>query len=153
MNSNFRNFALWVIIGLLLIALFNLFQNGGQRSRANEIPFSQLLSDVDQGRVREVTIAGHQVTGKYTSGTSFQTYAPDDADLVSRLADKGVTINAKPPTDGTMTLFGVLIQWFPMLLLIGGVDLFYASDAVRWRQSDGLRQVQGQASDGAATAA
>ena len=57
MNANFRNFALWVIIGLLLIALFNLFQSPSQRGTPNEMSYSQLLSEVDQGRVRSVTIS------------------------------------------------------------------------------------------------
>ncbi|HQF31626.1 MAG TPA: ATP-dependent metallopeptidase FtsH/Yme1/Tma family protein, partial [Hyphomicrobiales bacterium] len=58
MNANFRNFALWVIIGLLLIALFNLFQNPSPRTAGSEIPFSQLLNAVDEGRVADVTISG-----------------------------------------------------------------------------------------------
>jgi len=58
MNANLRNFALWVIIVLLLLALFTLFQNPGQRMQAQEISFSQLLTEVDQGRVKEVVIQG-----------------------------------------------------------------------------------------------
>ena len=79
MNANFRNFALWVIIGLLLIALFQLFQNPGQRTETNNIPFSQFLNQAEQGDVREVTIQGQQVTGQYTSGDTFQSYAPESA--------------------------------------------------------------------------
>ncbi len=65
MNPNFRNFALWVIIFLLVVALVMLFQNPGQRPSAQEITFSQLLNEVDQGRVREVTIAGPEVSGHF----------------------------------------------------------------------------------------
>ena len=60
MNPQFRNFALWVIIFLLVVALVMLFQTPGQRSQTQDISFSQLLTDVDQGRVREVTIAGSE---------------------------------------------------------------------------------------------
>ena len=56
MNANLRNFALWVIIVLLLLALFTLFQNPGQRASTQDIPFSQLLSEVDQNHVRDVVI-------------------------------------------------------------------------------------------------
>ena len=56
MNANLRNFALWVIIVLLLLALFTLFQNPGQRASSQDISFSQLLSEVDQGNVRDVVI-------------------------------------------------------------------------------------------------
>nr|MBX2806447.1 ATP-dependent metallopeptidase FtsH/Yme1/Tma family protein [Hyphomicrobiales bacterium] len=76
MNSNFRNFAIWIIIGLLLVALFNLFQNPGQRTRANEISYSQFLTEVEGQNVRNVTIADNLITGELTDGRSFQTTAP-----------------------------------------------------------------------------
>ncbi len=64
MNANFRNFALWVIIGLVLIALFNLFQNTGARTPGHDVPYSQFLSDVDRGRVRSVVISGQDIAGR-----------------------------------------------------------------------------------------
>src|SRR3954462_6977094 len=73
MNANLRNFALWVIIVLLLLALFTLFQNPGTRTSASDISFSQLLTDVDQGRVRDVTIQGPEIHGTYTDGRGFNT--------------------------------------------------------------------------------
>ena len=85
MNANLRNFALWVIIVLLLLALFTLFQNPGQRTSSQDIPFSQLLSDIDAGKVRDVVIQGPEIHGTSTSGGSFQTYAPNDPTLVKRL--------------------------------------------------------------------
>jgi cell division protease FtsH len=117
--SNFKNFALWVIIALLLVALFNLFQSPVQQSSSSEINFSHLLSEVDGGNVRDVTIAGETITGHYTDGRAFRTYAPSDPSLVSRLYDKGVAITAKPSEDGVPSILGVLVSWFPMLLLIG----------------------------------
>ncbi len=134
MNSNFRNFAIWVIIALLLITLFNLFQSPSQRVGANEISFSQLLNDVDTGKVSEVTISGSQITGQDTDGRSFQTYAPNDPTLVSRLHDKGVKITAKPSDEDVPSLMGVLVSWFPMLLLIA-VWIFF----MRQMQSGGGR--------------
>ncbi len=119
MNSNFRNFALWVIIGLFLVALFQLFQSPGQRAESNEISFTQLLAEVDSGNVRAVTITGSQIVGQYGDGRTFQTFTPDDPTLVQRLSEKGVAITARPVTEEMPSLLGVLVSWFPMLLLIG----------------------------------
>src|SRR5206468_12645473 len=96
MNANLRNFALWVIIVLLLLALFTLFQNPGTRTSAQDISFSQLLTEVDNGRVRDVTIQGPEIHGTYTDGRAFNTYAPNDNTLVQRLYGKGVQITARP---------------------------------------------------------
>ena len=95
MNPNFRNFALWVIIFLLVVALVMLFQNPGQRAQTTEITFSQLLSDVDQGRVREVTLSGHDVNGHYTDGRAFYTYSPTAPGLIDKLYQKNVSITAR----------------------------------------------------------
>ena len=133
MNANFRNFAVWVIIGLLLIALFNLFQNPGPRAAGQDIAYSQFLNDIDQGRVKSVTIAGQQIAGAYVDNTPFQTFAPQqDNDLVKRLEDKNISITAKPPTEGGTSLIGVLISWFPMFLILA-VWIFF------------MRQMQGGA--------
>ncbi|BBF91803.1 ATP-dependent zinc metalloprotease FtsH [Blastochloris tepida] len=118
MNGNFRNFALWVIIVLLLLALFTLFQNPAQRQQANEIPFSQLLAEIDQNRVRDVVIEGSNVTGHFNDGRGFQTYAPDDPGLVQRLYTKGVTITARPQQD-TPWFLQLLFSWLPFVALIG----------------------------------
>ncbi|MBN8996151.1 MAG: ATP-dependent zinc metalloprotease FtsH [Rhizobiales bacterium] len=130
MNANFRNFALWVIIGLVLIALFNLFQNSGQRSAGRDISYSQFVTEVDQGRVRQVIISGQQIAGIYSDGSAFQTFAPQDADLVKRLEDKGVSITAKPPAEASTSLVGMLVSWLPMFLILA-VWIFF------------MRQMQG----------
>ena len=118
MNPNFRNFAIWVIVALLLVALFNLFQSPAQRTRTNEISFTQFLSEVDKGSVKDVTISGNQIAGRFSDNRTFQTYAPNDPSLVTRLNDKGVNITAKPSEEDVPSILGVLISWFPMLLLI-----------------------------------
>ncbi len=107
-----------MIIGLLLIALFQLFQNPTSRSNTNEIAYSQFISQAEQGDVREVTIQEQEITGQYSNGGSFQTYAPSGAEYVNVLQDKGVLINAKPPADN-FSLLGALISWLPMLLILG----------------------------------
>src|SRR4249920_3256427 len=120
MNSNFRNLAIWVVIGLLLMALFNLFQNPGQSRRGNEISYSDFLAGVEAGNVSEVTIAKHRISGAYRDkGASFTTISPEDPGLVERLTKKGVKITVRPPEDDVPSILGVLVNWFPMLLLIG----------------------------------
>jgi cell division protease FtsH len=119
MNANLRNFALWVIIVLLLLALFTLFQNPGQRTASQDIPFSQLLSEVDQNHVRDVVIQGPEIHGTFTNGSSFQTYAPSDPTLVKRLYDSKVSITAKPPGDNVPWFVSLLVSWLPFIALIG----------------------------------
>ena len=119
MNANIRNFALWVIIVLLLLALFSLFQNPAQRQAANDISFSQLLNEVDQGRVRDVVIQGPEISGTFTDGRTFQTYSPNDPSLVQRLYGKGVAITAKPLQDSVPWFVSLLISWLPFIALIG----------------------------------
>ncbi len=119
MNANLRNFALWVIIVLLLLALFTLFQNPGTRTSAQDISFSQLLTEVDQGRVRDVLIQGPEIHGTFANGTAFQTYAPNDPGLVQKLYNKGVSITARPLTDNVPWFVSLLVSWLPFIALIG----------------------------------
>jgi len=129
-NSFGKNLALWIIIGLLLVALFNLFQSSATRSPQNGVGYSEFINDVNKGQVREVTIQGNTINGKFSDGRSFSTYSPNDPNLVTRLLDHGVNFHAAPADENVPSLFGILISWFPMLLLIG-VWIFF------------MRQMQG----------
>ncbi len=130
MNNFGKNLALWIVIGLLLVALFNLFQTSSTRGPQSTLAFSDFLNDVNRGQVADVTIQGNTISGHFTDSRAFTTYAPNDPNLVSRLTDKNVRITAAPVDDNVPSLFGVLISWFPMLLLIG-VWIFF------------MRQMQG----------
>jgi len=127
-----KNLALWIIIALLLIALFNLFDGSPGRGQQPEIPYSEFLGEVAQGQVADVTIQGPNISGHLSDGRAFTTYAPDDPALVQRLEDKQVKIIAAPAEDSMHPLISVLISWFPMLLLIG-VWIFF----MRQMQSGG----------------
>src|SRR6185312_284664 len=118
-NNFGKNLALWIIIGLLLVALFNLFQSSSTRGPQTNLAFSDFLSDVDRGQVADVTIQGNNISGHFTDGRAFATYAPNDPSLVSKLTDKRVRITAAPIEDNVPSLFSILVSWFPMLLLIG----------------------------------
>ena len=133
--SNFgRNLALWVIIALLLVVLFNLFQPGVSRTSATQVAYSDFIADVNSGRVRDVVIQGRTVTGQRNDGTAFQTYTPEDPTLVKSLTDKNVRVIAKPDDDGVNPLLHYVLSWLPMLLLIG-VWVFF----MRQMQSGGGR--------------
>ena len=121
MNPNFRNFALWVIIFLLVVALVMLFQGGpSQKTTSAEVAYSQLVNDVDQGRVRDATISGQEITGHLNDNRAFVTYAPVDpqSTLVQSMLKKGVALNAKPPSDGNGWLIALLANGLPLLALI-----------------------------------
>ncbi|MDP7600243.1 MAG: ATP-dependent zinc metalloprotease FtsH, partial [Rhodospirillales bacterium] len=127
---NFRkNLALWVIIALLIFTLFNMFQGSPNKGPHQSLAFSDFIGAVDSGDVRDVTIQGKKVTGHYGDGREFSTYLPDDPSLIPNLSKKGVHIKAVP-TEDELSIFGILISWFPMLLLIG-VWIFF------------MRQMQG----------
>ena len=131
MNFN-RNLALWVVIGLLVFALFNLFQGSSNRAPHNALAFSDFVGAVKAGEIANVKIQGNAISGNFRDGRQFQTYAPNDPNLVKTLTDQGVKIAAAPSDEGTPTLFSILISWFPMLLLIG-VWIFF----MRQMQSGG----------------
>ena len=119
MNANFRNLALWAIIGLLVVALVMLFQQPSQRTPIRDISYSELLSQIDQGRVHDVIIAGNEITGHFNDNRPFFTYAPDDANIVPRLQAKKVSISARPTNDGNGWLMSLLLNALPLLAFIG----------------------------------
>ena len=96
MNKFGRNIALWIVIGVLLVALFNLFQNNTSRSSYSSLAFSDFLGEVEQGRVSDVTIQGNTINGHFNDGRAFSTYAPNDPGIVDRLREGGVRISAAP---------------------------------------------------------
>jgi len=119
-----KNITVWLLVGILLVALFNMFDNSAERSGAARVGFSELLEKIDQGQVADITIKGVQgkgsnLSGHLSDGTAFVTQAPEYAGLVDRLASKGVKINASLD-DGKMDSFwSVLFSWFPILFLVG----------------------------------
>src|SRR6202167_1907521 len=114
MNQFSRSIALWLVLGLMFLLLFNIFSR--QQPKEPEIIFSDFLNQVDKGQVAEATIQGNLIKGDSTTGDHFKTYAPDDPDLVKTLRDKGVKIAAKPP-EGDPWWMVALVQWFPVLVL------------------------------------
>ena len=127
---NLRNIVLWLFIALIVFGLFNLFSNTSGDRNTVDLTYSQFLDEVEAGSIKDVVIRGNNINGAFEDGRSFKTYAANDPTLVDRLNDRGVNISAAPLDDGYPSLLGVLISWFPMLLLIG-VWIFF------------MRQMQG----------
>ena len=119
MGSFGKNLALWIIIGLVLVALFQVFQGSSTRQTSTDLAFSQFLAEVEAGQVQDVTIQGNTITGHYTNGAAFNTYAPYDPELVKTLRTHDVQIAAMPVDEGGLSIVGILISWFPLLLFIG----------------------------------
>ena len=128
---NFKNLAMWAIIVFLTIGLYNLFKNPqNTSSQNNNITFSKFLEEVDNGRVVQVNIQGNSIKGVFSNGKNFNTYSPNDPNLIEKLTERNVSISASPIDEKMPSLLGVLLSWFPMLLLIG-VWIFF------------MRQMQG----------
>ena len=117
-NGNLRNFIVWIILAFSLLGLYNLIDNPIVSKNQSEITFSQLLAEVDAGNVVDVEISGDNISGHYSDGRSFKTFAPSDPNLIDRLYNRGVSISAKPEKEGGSIFLNILISWFPMLLLI-----------------------------------
>src|ERR1700741_1266105 len=138
-----RNAALWVVIALLLVLLYTVFQGGVGRSGMSQISYSEFLKSVDSGQVASVKILSGQngatITGTFRDTTrgsgGFSTYAPNDGRLVERLDGKVDRIEAGPAEE-TVNLGGMLVNWLPLLILVG-VYIFF------------MRQMQGNGRGGA----
>ncbi|MDR1827436.1 MAG: ATP-dependent zinc metalloprotease FtsH [Methylobacteriaceae bacterium] len=125
MNLNLRNWLFWGIILLTLLAMAGYIQTE-QRPSGREIPYSQLVADIDAGNVREVRISGDQISGTYrASGESFSSYLPANNDIVQKLTDKGVTINVRPEGANSPWYAQLLSNLLPIMLLVG--VLYYVS--------------------------
>ncbi|MGH7854785.1 MAG: ATP-dependent zinc metalloprotease FtsH [Candidatus Binatia bacterium] len=116
MSQSSKHIALWLVLALIILAVFSVFNK--QHGREPEIVFSEFMTAVDRGDVQKVTIQGHNIQGEYKNGERFRTFAPNDPELVKTLREKKVKIAAKPEEDSPWYMV-LLLNWFPMLLLIG----------------------------------
>ncbi len=122
MNTSGKNILLWVIIFILLLSLISLF-NGSESRRADSsiknIPYSQFLDDVQQGKVSDVLIQDLVVHGTNKDGSTFTSDLPPNTDVVSPLRNAGVQISAKPKPEQTTTIGGIIVAWLPMIIIFG----------------------------------
>ncbi|MBN2645217.1 MAG: ATP-dependent zinc metalloprotease FtsH [Desulfuromonadaceae bacterium] len=127
MNQFYKNIALWLVIFLVMILLFNMMTQ--QEQQKQSISYTAFVSALDEGRVKEVVIQGSNIQGTYTDDTSFKTFAPSDPELIQQLRQRQVVIEAKPEEDRSFWMT-MLVSWGPILLLIA-VWIFF------------MRQMQG----------
>ena len=133
MNNMLKNLVIWLVIGLVLMTVFNQFQTRQQTQAAMD--YSQFIEEVKSGRIAEVVIEGRNLKAKTNDGKTVTSYSPGDIWLVSDLLKYGVKIKAKPEEEPSL-LMNIFVSWFPMLLLIG-VWIFF------------MRQMQGGGRGGA----
>ncbi len=129
MNQFYKNLALWLVISLVMIMLFNMMT---QQSRdLKPVPYTTFLAALESGKIADVTIQGSNIEGTYSDGSAFKTYAPDDPDLISQLREQGVAIVAEPDETNSFWMT-MIVSWGPILLLIA-VWIFF----MRQMQSGG----------------
>ena len=116
MNQFYKNLAVWLIIGLVMVGIFQAFN--GARTLDRSVIYSDFLRAIADGQVSEVLIQGENIRGRFVNGRSFQTYAPKDANLIESLSAKSVRINVQP-IDQNNWYMNLLLSWFPMLVLLG----------------------------------
>lgn len=116
MNTFYKNLSMWLIIGLTVILLFNLFSR--PQPQVSEISYSEFLTNVEAGAVQDVVIQGNEIKVKGRDGRSFRVIAPTDAELLPLLRRAEIGITVKEPA-ASPWYFTLLVSWFPMLLLIG----------------------------------
>ncbi len=127
MNNFGKNLVVWIVISLVLVALFNVFNK--PMNAQMKISYSQFVKLVEQGEVAGVRIEGEKVVGKMINNNSFVTYIPNnDNTLIPLLLKKGVSVDVKPKEESPWYIT-LLVSWFPMLLLIGVWIFFYEADA------------------------
>ncbi len=116
MSQSSKHVALWLVLALIILAVFSVFNK--QHGREPEVVFSDFMTAVERGDVQKVTIQGNNIQGEYKNGERFRTFAPNDPELVKSLRERKVKIAAKPEEDSPWYMV-LLLNWFPMLLLIG----------------------------------
>ena len=115
--NNARNIAFWVVLLLLVLALFNVFSGGQSAMNSRTLSWSEFIQQVDQGRVASVTLDGERVTIRTKDNTTFTTIKPGDEDVSDRLIAKGVEVQATPQQQGFLST--LLLSFLPFILLIG----------------------------------
>lgn len=123
-----RNIIVWLLAIVLLSGAMNMFTGSGQRANSENLAFSEFMKHVENKKIAEVTIEGASIQGSYVDGKRFYTYAPFDPNMVEMLRKNDVKVVAQPEDTTSNTLWGVLISWFPMILLIG-VWIFFMRQA------------------------
>ncbi len=136
MNHFYKNISLWLVIVLMMVMLYNIFNQKQQTGPVIEIGYSQFLAMAEDGRIQSVVIQGQDLFLTDGNGAKYKCFAPEDGELISFLRTNGVVIKAKPPSENSWFM-SIIVSWLPMIVLIG-VWIFF------------MRQMQGGAGGGKA---
>ena len=136
MNHFYKNISLWLIIVLMMVMLYNIFNQQQQTGPVIDIGYSQFLAMAEDGRIQSVVIQGQDLFLTDENGAKYKCFAPEDGELISFLRTNGVAIKAKPPAENSWFM-SIIVSWLPMIVLIG-VWIFF------------MRQMQGGAGGGKA---
>jgi len=134
LNQFYKNLALWLVISLMMILLFNLFNK--PKPAHEKLDYSDFIEAVETGKIKNVdkkigavTIQGNEILGKFSDGKEFRSYKPADANLSDKLLEKKIAVSARPEEE-KFSWFSIFISWFPIIFLVG-VWIFF------------MRQMQG----------
>ncbi len=116
LNQFYKNLALWLVISLMMILLFNLFNK--PKPTSERLNYSEFITAVDTGKVSSVTIQGNDIIGKFSDGKEFRSFKPGDANLTTMLLEKKIAVTARPEEE-KVSWFSIFISWFPLILLVG----------------------------------
>ena len=116
LNQFYKNLALWLVISLMMILLFNLFNK--PKPTSERLNYSEFITAVDTGKVSSVTIQGNDIIGKFSDGKEFRSFKPGDANLTTMLLEKKIAVSARPEEE-KVSWFSIFISWFPLILLVG----------------------------------
>jgi cell division protease FtsH len=133
--NNFKSVAVWMVVALVLMTVFNQFNTRQQLTTQSQLDYSQFLDQVKQGHITKVVIEGRKLKATTSDGKQITSYAPSDLWMVSDLLKNGVNVQAKPEEEPSF-LMNIFVSWFPMILLIA-VWVFF------------MRQMQGGGKGGA----
>ena len=132
MNNSGKNVFIWVVIAIVLVLVFNLFNQNQSQTRSTKLPYSEFLKLVDTDKVNDVSIVGRTISGHLDDGSKFSTYSPpNDPDIIEKLSSRNIIITSSPEEEAVSPLLGLFLNWLPMLLFIG-VWIFF------------MRQMQGK---------
>lgn len=123
-----KNAVIWLLAFIFLSVAMSYFEQNRAGGQFSELPFSEFMSEVENKKVAKVVISGSEISGETTSGSKFFTYAPQSPNMVDKLLENGVKIEARPEVNSENSFLGMIISWLPMIVLIG-IWIFFLRQA------------------------
>ena len=136
MNNSGKNFAVWVVIALVLVLLFNMFDSGKKTEKSSKIPYSEFLKLVESDKINDVSMVGRNIIGHLDDGSKFSTYTPpNDPTLIEKLSDHNIVINAAPEEEFGFPTIRIIFKLATNVVIYWNLDFFHETNAGRKRRS------------------